>query len=228
MQTDLDTELHALIRNTYIKERRNFEFRISGVPSSYGYKHMPKWDGTEEFRPGASSRSSQDRYGKTYKPIWPRIATYAVRNGVDPLELIRNRFRDTHGPVPPEPTDCMSVKALEACNKNSVDVETLNVQLEEMAKLYLLELENRSRYILKYPDWTPEKVIHSVVTDLTIPFNPLFRFYLAHINELNQSSQDYRNTALLEYIRSKKAFDKSNWTTILPVDFKEEIRVAAI
>lgn len=227
MSTDLDVKLHALIRDTYVRERRNFEYRLSGVPSGYGSSHMPKWDGTGEFRAGASKRSAQDKYGRVYTPIWPRIADYAVKNGVDPFELIRARFKDTRGPTPPEPTDCMSIRALEACLREAVPVEELNKQLSDMYMLFMTELENRSIYMIKYTGWTPDLVAHSVITDLTIPFNPLYRYYLATLYGLTDKTVFYREAAVMEYVSNRKSLDKSSWVSILPKELMNEIRALA-
>lgn len=227
MWSDTEKQLHQRVRQTYVSERRKFESRLTGVPSSYGLSPMPKWDGTDDVRPGSTRRGVQDRYGKSYKPIWPKIAEFALKAGVDPLELIRTRFAATRGPRAPEPTDCMSKAALDLCVSSATPVDELNQQLYEYFKNLEIEAENRSVYISRH-GWTPEKVVSSIVRDLTLPFSPLFRHHLAVVNGLDDMVQVTRSPALIEYLRQKKSYDKSLWKEIIPKDLVDEAELAVV
>jgi len=227
MRSDAENQLHQRVRQTYVSERRKFELRLTGRPSSYGISPMPKWDGTDDVRPGSTRRGVQDRYGKNYKPIWPKIADFALKAGVDPIELIRTRFSTTRGPRPPEPTDCMSKSALDLCINDAVPVDELNQQLYEYFKSLEIEAENRSVYISRH-GWTPEKVVISIVRDLTLPFSPLFRHHLAVVNGIDDMVQMTRSPALIEYLRQKKSYDKSLWKEIIPKDLVDEAELALV
>jgi len=227
MQRDAETELHQRIRQTYVTERRKFESRLSGRPSSYGLSPIPKWDGTDDVRPGSTRRPVQDKYGKSYKPIWPKIAQFAVKSGVDPIELIKTRFTNTRGPRAPEPTDCMSSAALDLCRKEDVPVDALNQQLYQYFKNLEVEAENRSVYISRY-GWTPEKVIDSIVRDLTLPFSALFRHHLALVNGIDDVAQVTRSPAVIEYLRQKRSYDNSLWKEIIPKDIVDEAALSVV
>lgn len=216
-----DSRLHDQIRETYVRERRAFESRVSGVKSSYGLKPIPKWDGTEDSS-GRAIRS--DKYGRNYKPIWPKIAAFAVKNGVDPLTLIKNRFLNTRGPTAPEPTDCMSQTALELCKHDQVSVDDLNKRLYQFQDIFQNEAEGRAHYIDKY-GWTPEKVIDSVARDLTLPFNDLYRYYLASVNGIVDLAEKHRPNAVLEYARFIRGYSESLWSEIIPQELASEAAI---
>lgn len=224
--TEVERQLYARIRQTYVSERRKFETRLSGVPSSYGLSPMPKWDGTDDVKPGSTRRGTQDKYGKSYKPIWPKIAQVALGAGIDPVELIKARFAFTRGPRPPEPTDCMSSASLELCKKPQISVDALNDQLYQYFTNLKTEAENRSVYISRY-NWTPEKVIDSIVRDLTLPFPPLFRHYLSVANGIRDMAEMLRPHAVIEYLRQRRSYDSSSWKEIISQDIINEAALAA-
>jgi hypothetical protein len=214
-----DDILHESIRQAYVQERRMFEYRISGTVSTYGDKLIPKWDGTDS--------GVRDRYGRNYKPIWPRIAQFAFKAGVDPIELIRTRFRSARGPRPPEPTDCMSVAALELCRLDDTSVDDVNKSLYQMLEVFQTEVENRSVYIARY-GWSAFQVIESVVKDLTLNFNPIYRFYLAKVNGLDHLASQHLNDAVVEYLRHSKAYDNSDWVKVLSPEIVNQARLSVV
>ena len=221
MANDAEEVLCAKIRDTYVRERRKFESRISGVQSNYGVGHMPKWDGTDDDIPGLNKRSRSDKYGRNYKPIWPKIMAFAADNGVDPLVLIRNRFLHTKGPRPPEPTDCMCKSALALCVEDRISSEELNDKLYWFQDVFEKEVESRVAYIKKY-GWTAQKVVDSVVRDLTVPFNSLYRYYLASVNGIDDVASMHRQSALLEYMRYFRTYSESMWSGVIPAELTQE------
>lgn len=221
MYTDSEKALHLKIRDTYVKERRAFESRLSGVQSSYGIGHMPKWDGTDDSKAGSTRRAVVDRYGKSYKPIWPKIAEFASKNNVDPIALVKNRFLKVRGPRPPEPTECMCSAALRDCLEEALSVSELNLKLSEYQEIFRQHAEERAAYISKYL-WSPERVIDSVVRDLTLPFSPLYRVYLASVNGIDDVFTNFKQAAMLEYLRDRKAYSESLWASVIPKELADE------
>ena len=216
-----DSRLYAQIRETYVRERRVFESRVRGVKSSYGLKPIPKWDGTEDNL-GRAVRA--DKYGRNYKPIWPKIASFASKHDVDPLVLIKNRFLNARGPRPPEPTDCMCQLALDLCKQDQISVDDLNKKLYQFQDIFQKEAEGRAHYIDKY-GWTPEKVIDSVARDLTLPFSDLYRYYLASVNGIVDLAEKHRPDAILEYARFIRGYSESLWSSIIPSELANEAAI---
>jgi hypothetical protein len=221
MDNDAEEVMCARIRDTYVRERRRFESRISGVQSNYGVGHMPKWDGTDDDIPGLNRRSNSDKYGRNYKPIWPKILAFAVSNDVDPLVLIRNRFLHTKGPRPPEPTDCMCKSALALCAEDRISAKELNDRLYWFQEVFEKEVESRVHYISKY-GWTAQRVVDSVVRDLTLPFNSLYRYYLASAHGVSDVASRHRQSALLEYMRYFRTYSESMWSGLIPAELTQE------
>lgn len=218
MTTDKQ-ELHERIRQAYVTERRLFEYRVSGVISTYGNKPIPKWDGTDS--------GVRDRYGRDYKPVWPKIAQFAFKAGVDPIELIKARFRGARGPRPPEPTDCMCKTALELCLVSDTPVDEVNRSLYQMVEAYQTEVENRSVYIERY-GWTAFQVVESVIRDLTLNLNPIYRYYLAKVNGLDRLANQHMNDAIVEYLRHSKAYDNSDWAKLLQPEIVNQARLTVV
>lgn len=218
--------LHSRIRETYVNERRKFESRLTGRTSDYGFKHMPKWDGTEDARPGTNRKTVTDRYGKNYKPVWPSIAAFALKHNVDPLLLIKTRFLNTKGPRPPEPTDCMCQKALELCVFESVSVDDLNKKLYEFQDIFQKEVESKSKYMEKF-GWSASDLFQSVLLDLTLPFSCLYRYCLSVVNGFGDLAECNKTEAILEYLRDSKAYDESVWSELIPKQFSDEAKLAA-
>lgn len=226
MEQDAAKQLHTKIREVYVRERRKFETRVSGVKSNYGANHMPKWDGTDDFRPGTARRAFSDRYGRSFKPVWPKIADFAFKNNVDPLLLIQTRFLKHKGPRPPEPTDCMSRLALELCVSETSSVDDLNHKLYQFQDVFEREVETRAKYIEKH-GWTPVQVLDSVIRDLTLPFNCLYRYYLAKSNGLSELESMFKPGAILEYMRERQGYSSSFWAQVVPVEIVEEATLSA-
>jgi hypothetical protein len=218
MPTDNEA-LHERIREAYVQERRIFEYRVSGAISTYGNKHIPKWDGTDH--------AVRDRYGRNYKPVWPKIAQFAFKAGVDPIELIKSRFRETRGPRPPEPTDCMCKAALELCLLSDISVDETNRNLYQMIEVFQTEVENRSVYIERY-GWSAFQVVESVVKDLTLNLNPLYRYYLARVNGLDLLADQHRDAAIVEYMRHPKAYDCSDWVKVIPSEIVNQAKLSVV
>jgi hypothetical protein len=222
----MSDSLHLVIRETYVNERRKFESRLSGRHSDYGFRHMPKWDGTEDANPGSNRKLTTDRYGKTYKPIWPKIAAFALKHNVDPLLLIKTRFINTRGPRPPEPTDCMCQAALEACVSERTSVDDLNKRLYEFQDIFEKEVESKARYMVRF-SWSPDDVFQSVILDLTLPLSCLYRYCLAVVNGFNDLASVNKPEAILEYLRDSKAYDESAWFELIPKQFANEAKLTA-
>jgi hypothetical protein len=187
---------------------------------------MPKWDGTDDFRPGSTRKSLSDRYGRNFKPVWPKIADFAFKNNVDPLLLIQTRFLKHKGPRPPEPTDCMSKLALELCSSEVSSVDELNRRLYQFQDVFEREVENRASYIEKH-GWTPAQVLDSVIRDLTLPFNCVYRYYLARTNGLSDLSEKFRAGAVFEYMRERQGYSSSFWAQVVPAEIVEEAILSA-
>jgi hypothetical protein len=182
---------------------------------------MSKWDGTDDDRPGVNKKSRSDKFGRSFKPIWPKIAEFAFKHSVDPLLLVRNRFLNTRGPRPPEPTECMCQKALELCVADQVSVDELNSKLCFYQDIFQKEVEGRVSYVEKY-GWTPQKIIDSVVRDLTLPFSSLYRYYLAVVNGIADVSEKHRPSAVLEYLRDMRSYSESLWASVIPAEILNE------
>lgn len=207
--------LAEMARSTYIQERRSFEARRSGMESYYGEKGLGRWDGTD--KPG-----KQDRFGRNCKPVWPEIARFAARNGVDVAGLIRARFAYHTGRNPPEPPDCKTDLALSFLRqRESTQGPRLVIRLTSERSSADVELLIRSRYIERF-GWTPEQVVRSVIDDPTLDLSPLFRVILAGEHKLPHLVEAYFPLAVQQYQAAKAYFDDSPWAAMIPATVRAE------
>jgi hypothetical protein len=83
------------------------------------------------------------------------------------------------------------------------------------------EVETRVHYIAKY-GWTAKQVVDSVVKDLTLPFNSLYRYYLASAHGISDVASRHRQSALLEYMRYFRTYSESLWAELIPAELTQE------
>lgn len=214
--------LAAEARRVYVNERRAFEGRRTGLPSFYGDKPLPRWDGTvDDDRPCVRSDRRRDSHGRNYKPIWPELVRFAVANGADVGELISARFAVATGKNAPEPTDCKTELALRALLQRQENMgPKLAVLLESQRLTASTELAIRSRYITAM-GWTPEQVIESVVCDPTTGLVPLFRVIFAAENKHRELFWRLMPAAVQQYYSARIHFDSSPWSKLIPPEVRD-------
>lgn len=214
--------LAAEARRVYVDQRRAFEGRRTGLPSFYGEKPLPRWDGTvDDDRPCVRTDRRRDRHGRTYKPIWPEIVRFAVAHGADVGGLIRARFAIATGHNAPEPPECKTDLALRAYAQRQ---EKLGAQLASLLESQRLtastELSIRSRYI-ETLGWTPQQVIESVACDPTTGLVPLFRVIFACENKHRDLFWQLMPAAVQQYYAARAHFDASPWSKLIPPEVRD-------
>ncbi len=161
--------LADLARETYIFERQAFEKRRTGLTSHY--QPSAQWDGPTAGKP--------DKFGRNCKRVWPSLAEFALRNGVQVDEMIRARFATWTGRQAPNPPDCKTDQAILAVELRSAHLgASVQAALNTERTVAKTEMFFRSGYVEKY-GWKAEDVVESLVVDLTIGLSPLFRVILA-------------------------------------------------
>lgn len=97
-------------RRLYCRFMRRHVQAAEGRPSNYGSKVIPQYDGTTSSRP-RPGEAVLHKYGKDFKPVWPKLAAASVKGEVTLLELIRSQF-DCSAFGPPAATACHSSRAV--------------------------------------------------------------------------------------------------------------------
>jgi len=219
---ELLDHLAAEARRVYVNERRAFEGRRTGLPSFYGDKPLPRWDGTvDDDRPCIRSDRRRDPHGRSYKPIWPEIVRFAAGHGADVCELISARFAVATGRNAPEPPDCKTDLALRALLQRQENMgPKLVVLLESQRLAATVELSIRSRYI-DLLGWTPQQVIESVVSDPTTGLVPLFRVIFAAENKHRDLFWRLMPAAVQQYYSARVHFDSSPWAKLIPPEVRD-------
>ncbi len=214
--------LAAEARRVYIEERRAFEGRRTGVPSHYGDKPLPRWDGTvDDERPCIRSDRRRDAHGRTYKPVWPELVRFAVGHGADVAALVRARFAVATGHHAPEPPDCKTELALRAYEQRQANLGgKLATSLSSQQMVARTELLIRSRRI-DTMGWSPVQVLESVVDDPTLGLTPLFRAIFARENGQTDLFHRLLPGAVQAYHAARPHYDSSPWSPMIPPEVRE-------
>jgi hypothetical protein len=72
-------------------------------------------------------------------------------------------------------------------------------------------------------DWTRDQIIGSVLFDETLNMSALFRYCFADGQKIERVKDEYREQAVLQYMRHPKAYDFI-WGTLLPKGFSKFAR----
>ena len=205
--------LVKLARETYIRERQQFEKRRTGLESYY--TPSAQWDGAQAGR--------GDRFGRNTKPVWPSIVEFALRYDVPVDDLIRARFASWTGRQAPNPTDCKTEQAVTVALRRAEQLgASVDSALATERGLARTEMFFRSGNIEKY-GWKPEDVIESLVVDQTVGLSPLFRVIMATENGRPDLADMYLQGAVDQYLRARRFYDASGWGHLIP----EVVRTAA-
>lgn len=197
-------------RDAYIRERTNFELRKGHKPTSgkvRAYQPAARWDGGE------------DDEGYEHEPIWPKLAVFMIKHGLDPYSVVRKRFEIVRGSTPPWPNQIAVDTHLDLYTG---DVESLS---EEQVLLHFnLDKEycrvGMSSARFNRPGMEPGFACKSLLLDTLMDISPLMRYSLAKELGLQAVMDTYRQAALSQYLRATKAYDKI-WGPAIPQDIKD-------
>lgn len=186
-------------RNAYIAERTAFEISrnklLADRKPPYVYKPSVRFDGGE------------DDDGKTFTAIWPKMAQFMVKNGLDPATCMRKRFEKVRGHSPPWPTQIAVASYLDLyrgiTEALSEDEVALCFRLDkEYCRIAALDGRyNRS-------DKTQEWKWKAILLDFTLSITPLMRYCLAKDLKLEDVAARLEMRAIAQYVRAPKAYDK--------------------
>ena len=209
MDDGLVIALASRIRAWYCAEYRKYEeTRGRAVRSTYGLKPLPHWDG------GTSA------FGRRHQAIWPKIAAFCLKYGLDHEVLIRAVFEDLTGSNPPVPTVLMSNTALRLYpgaarrQQNDVVVTYRSQRIEACRRFTIRQLDSEG--LTNYQIW------RFVIADPLADLSDLFRYCLASSVGALDIAAGYREKAFWQYLRSPQLYDEA-MGTVIPHDLREEV-----
>lgn len=200
-------ELHAAIRETYFIEHRRFYEKLGQHSTTRGERHIACWDGGETAD------------GKFHKPVWPQLASFAMKHGVSPFDLIRAAFQGWSGLQPPPPTRIYSEwgRAL-AVDWQKVLHDDIAFELQSngnRAMTYYYTFKRRGHTDVEA--W--REVVYGYETDLSA----LYRCCMACNANFDDLIERYEDRALTTYVWSQDAYDKV-WGSWIPDRLRDKAK----
>jgi hypothetical protein len=199
------TALAAQVRRLYIMERRRYEQMTTGRASNYS--PGPWWDGGETRR------------GTRRESIWPRVASFILRNHLDPATFISRQFITGKSVNPaPMPNQLLTKRAIENYELHGKDSQRLLEVSFETQKQALQQAILGVQQMA--PTMHTEDVQAHVLLNGQYNLSPLFRYCLALAEGHPTIAKRYCENAILQYMQQPGDYDVV-WGKWIPRLFKQ-------
>jgi hypothetical protein len=188
------------IRGAYFyAARAHYEARY-GVPSRFGERLIPRWDG------GVGPD------GRHYKPIWYKIARLAVDRGISPEDLIAAAFHDWDGREPPWPTNLLSERVIaraEAYPNITAEDTAHALRVQRQAWEIAASAYRRAR------ECDFATAARATLRDRGLDFSSVFRYCMAVAGDDPEVAAEFERGAVLQYLSNRRAYDRG-WGDVIP------------
>lgn len=211
-----ESELKALaqrIRDLWVVEYRDYELRTKGKATGWGSRHMNQWDG------GQNTTS-----GKSYKPVWPKIAEFCLAYDLEPETLLHALFY-RRVDYPPMPNQAHGADALDKYRNYTAPGTNLEIKTE---LIHAFESQKQRALSDVFTKKTYYKLDESTAWRVTIAsddksLTPLFRFCVAKNQGWEDVAEQYVAQATKQYKRFADLYDEV-WGDWIPMDFKMTVK----
>jgi hypothetical protein len=192
------------IRTAYIYAFRAHWLAKHGVPSNFGIKKVPRYDG------------GQGPDGKTYKPIWYKIARAALHYEISPDDLIRAIFQSWDRKDPPWPTNMLNPKVLAWAATNR------GISAEDTMRALRVQREIWEIQIFLHRDNTCCDFVtaaRATLRNRRLDLSSIFRYCMAIEGDDPETAQLFEDGAAIQYVYNRRAYD-SGWGDLIPGQLK--------
>jgi hypothetical protein len=188
------------IRSLYVFHRRAAEERLSGEPSYIGARPIPSWDG------------GTDRQGRTFKPVWPKIAAFLDARGFEPYEYMESVFGDALIGGIPMPNQLISSSAENAFRDYlGRSPDRARIQLDAQKLCFLLDVQKAVR-ILGVDE---NEAALQVLKDPELELISLFRYCMGANCGADEIARLYREPSL-QFLALHFFAYSSGWGDFIP------------
>jgi hypothetical protein len=197
-------ELGKTLRELWIEEKRKYAQSQGGNQTKY--KPGPRLDG------------GCDSVGRSFKPIWPRLAKFVLDYKLDPVAFVRSQFESCKGRPPVSPqmlTSSMALQRYRHYTANNVNIVELQLARDIQIRSARDAIELNKR--LYGP--TSLDVYRDVILDVNVAITALFRYMLAIECNIPELAQRWYEQALKQYMYEQDAYDLV-WGPLIPQDLK--------
>jgi hypothetical protein len=192
--------LAAEIRLAYIRAFRVHYQARHGVPSNYGSRLIPRWDGGE------------DASGVMRRPIWYRIARVAQQHQASPEDLIEATFRGWESKDPPLPTNLISAETLARVAADpgvtaEITARALSVQQSTW--------KTETYMIVRREGCDFNAAARKVLKNCRVELSSIFRYCIASEVADEEIAAMFESGAVKQYIYNRRAYDRG-WGDVIP------------
>lgn len=173
----------------------------------YGKQPMATWDG------------GVDAWGRTHRPIWPRLARFMMAHEVDPATYIYAQF--SYAPRMPLPNQLMNDDALQRYRQfKEHRVETLR-QLWERS---LVAVQCEVRPLVEIGHWPYHQALrYALANTRTVSAPAIFRVCLAASEGLTDVVEFFYPAAMADYVFQQTDYDTA-WGERIPASLQVEAK----
>lgn len=198
-------ELSALVRSLYCAAYRN----MSPASADYGSTRIPRWDG-----------GTDDADGRTYQPVWPKVARFILDHGLDPAAYIHVQFMHRRGLRPPAPTTLYSAAALARYEaQRELEVPNILVDWDRQKRSLDMRVAELRRNYPQAEDW--RRITTALHDQQQVTASSLFRYCAAVRCGLQAVAAYYFKAALAQYVVQARQYDAAIGDAI-PSELRQE------
>lgn len=197
------TQTAGLIRALFVAQIRRAHQSLSGVVSTWGERHMTRWDG------GTNDQG-------TFQSVWVQIARLCIDNEYDPTGFVSAQFRDGH--EPPKPNMLLGAKAsqqYEYAVRNDKDRLKDRLRIEE--ELFLNEVALRRAGTNR----DVAEVARSVIRNPSLGLSALFRYCKCRSVGDKETAKLFKEAAFIQYLCRRKHYDAA-WGDFIPQSLRKK------
>jgi hypothetical protein len=198
-------QLTATVRRIYINLRRYYT-----NDAEYGKEPIPQYDGGE------------NRWGKNFRPVWPKVAAHIAGLNANPVVYIRRQF---HNKKPGEPVvrpnqlySAAAVARFERYQANihvnlssALEFESASIR----AEVCVLETGAGKSFI--------KAIEMALMNTAAVTASPLLRYGMGCEYYLPAVMERWHDEALVQYVFEMAAYDRA-WAGWLPASLQQEGR----
>lgn len=200
-----DSPLSERVRTAWIEEVRRYHLRTTGRVSSYV--------------PGPRLDGGRDAHGRRFTAVWPKLAEFIIKHGVDPVGFVKAQFKADRPPL--NPSMLLNTAAIERYRKFSDNKEferevMLSKEVQTRAAAASLE------YYRKLYKYDTELSYKAMLLDDSLGLSSLYRYCVAKLIGEEDVAALFLNFAAMQYSEGPAVFDTvyKDWIT-------DELRIAA-
>lgn len=195
-----DEKLLAAVRRIYMLCYRDVTGNVE-----YGRKPIPAYDGGE------------DAFGRTHRPIWPKVLAAIIAAGADPMSFIKAQFALCTHSRPPRVQHLLSELAAGTWEQYRLQLED---QLARRLTAGIAAIGAAANPYIYGLGWEQSRAIrYCLNSTCMVNLTPLFRYCYGIQSGFPEVAARFREEALIEYVFQQTAYD-AKWGPFVPADLK--------